>query len=67
LTELPGRAYNRKALQKINLEVKIDENDLSAEKRHRSMEHGFRKRMQTASGRDVLKRRRLKGRKQLSA
>jgi large subunit ribosomal protein L34 len=36
-------------------------------KRHRSMEHGFRKRMQTASGRDVLKRRRLKGRKQLSA
>ncbi|MDW7655609.1 MAG: 50S ribosomal protein L34 [Bacillota bacterium] len=36
-------------------------------KRHRKKEHGFRKRMLTASGRDVIKRRRLKGRKKLSA
>ncbi len=36
-------------------------------KRQRSREHGFRKRMQTAAGRAVLRRRRLKGRKQLSA
>ncbi len=36
-------------------------------KRHRSKVHGFRKRMATASGRDVLKRRRQKGRKVLSA
>lgn len=36
-------------------------------KRQRSREHGFRKRMLTSSGRDVLKRRRLKGRKKLSA
>lgn len=36
-------------------------------KRQRAREHGFRKRMMTSAGRMVLKRRRLKGRKQLSA
>lgn len=36
-------------------------------KRQRAKEHGFLKRMATKAGRDVLRRRRLKGRKQLSA
>ncbi|MCF6465981.1 50S ribosomal protein L34 [Clostridium sp. Cult2] len=36
-------------------------------KRQRSKEHGFRKRMRSKSGRQVIKNRRRKGRKRLTA
>lgn len=36
-------------------------------KRQRSKVHGFRKRMKSAGGKNVLRRRRIKGRAKLSA
>ena len=35
--------------------------------RQRKKEHGFRKRMRTLSGRNIIKKRRQKGRKKLTA
>ena len=40
---------------------------LQPKKRQRQKEHGFMKRMKTRSGRNILKSRRAKGRKVLSA
>lgn len=36
-------------------------------RKQRSREHGFRKRMKTRAGREILRARRKKGRKKLSA
>lgn len=40
---------------------------LQPKKRQRQKEHGFMKRMSTRQGRNVIKARRAKGRKKLSA
>jgi large subunit ribosomal protein L34 len=47
--------------------VDMPKRTFQPKKRSRAREHGFLKRMATKAGRNVLKRRRIKGRTKLSA